>query len=405
MRLLITSEEHYTRARCGAIYSSGPAAYSAWSRYLEHFDQVIVLARVQENHGQENHRQRADGPGVFFRVLPNFTGPWQYLRICRQAQAIARYAVAECNSYLLRVPGLVGQMVWREIMRTNKRYAAEVLGDPWDALSPGSWPNISRPFFRLIASSQMKRICAGAMAVNYVVSKRSQKRYPPSANSYVAAFSDVMLEEAQAPANILQERHSRLRQLPWRETRSGTFFRLGFIGSFSRMYKGADVLLRAAALCRRRRLNFSLDMVGEGRYLSPMKSLAATLGIADRTRFPGQLSFGQQVFDFLDSTDLFVIPSRAEGMPRALIEAMARGCPCVGSAVGGISELLDSGNLVPAGNPERLAKLILQVASDSDQLISMSERNIAEAKQFKQEIIQQARRTFLETVKNRSHTR
>jgi glycosyltransferase involved in cell wall biosynthesis len=401
---LITSEEHYARARCGAIYSSGPAAYSAWSRYLERFDQVIVLARVRENHGQENHRQRADGPGVFFRVLPDFTGPWQYFRNRHQAQSIARHAVAECNAYLLRVPGVVGQMVWREIMRANKRYAAEVLGDPWDALSPGSWPNISRPFFRLIATGQMRRICAGAMAVNYVVSRRSQKRYPPSENSYVATFSDVMLEQAQAPANILLERHSRLRQLPWQETRNGNFFRLGFIGSFSRMYKGSDVLLHAAALCRRRGLNFSLNMVGEGRYLPQMKSLAASLGIADRTRFAGQLLFGQQVFDFLDSTDLFVIPSRAEGMPRALIEAMARGCPCIGSAIGGISELLDPGSLVPAGNPNRLAELILQVAADSDRLIAMSERNIAGAQQFKPEIIQQARRAFLETVKNQSHT-
>jgi glycosyltransferase involved in cell wall biosynthesis len=404
LRLLITSEEHFTLARSGAIYSNRPAAYSAWSRYLEYFDQVIVLARVQENNGQENHRQRADGPGVFFRGLPDFTGPWQYFRIGHQAQAIARHTVAECDSYLLRVPGLVGQMVWREMVRANKRYAAEVLGDPWDALSPGSWPNISRPFFRFIATAQMKRICAGAMAVNYVVSRKSQKRYPPSQNSYVATFSDVMLEEAQAPANILLERHSRLRQLPWRGTEGCSLFQLGFIGSFARMYKGADVLLRAAALCRRRGLNFSLHMVGEGRYLPQMKVLAAELGIVDRTQFPGQLSFAQQVFDFLDSIDLFVIPSRAEGVPRALIEAMARGCPCIGSSVGGISELLDPGSLVPAGNPELFAELILQVASDSDKLIAMSDRNIAATEQFKPEIIRQARRAFLETVRNQSPT-
>jgi glycosyltransferase involved in cell wall biosynthesis len=362
-----------------------------------------VVARVQENRGQENHRQRADGLGVCFRVLPDFTGPWQYFRIRHQVQAIACQAVAECNSYLLRVPGLVGQMAWREIMRANKRYAVEVLGDPWDALGPGSWPNISRPFFRLMTTNQMKRICAGAMAVNYVVSRKSQKRYPPAENSYVATFSDVMLEKAQASANLLQERHNRLRHLPWQDTRSSSFFRLGFIGSFSRMYKGADVLLRAAALCRHRGLNFCLNIVGEGRHLPQMKLLAAELGIADRTQFLGQLSFGQQIFDFLDSTDLFVIPSRAEGMPRALIEAMARGCPCIGSAVGGIPELLDPENLVLAGNPESLAELILQVASDSKRLVAMSERNIATVQQFKPEIVQQARCAFLETVKNHSH--
>ena len=379
--------------------------YPAWARYLEHFDQVVVVARVVENHGQENHRQRADGAGVCFRALPDFTGPWQYFRIRHQLQAIVQSAVAECNSYLLRVPGLVGHATWREIMRANKHYAVEALGDPWDALSPGSWPNISRSFFRLTATSQMKRVCAGAVAVNYVVSGKSQKRYPPAENSYVATFSDVLLEDTPAAANILPERRNRLCQLPWRDSKSGALFKLGFIGSFSRTYKGADVLLRAAALCRRRGLNFSLDMVGTGRHLPQMKSLAAKLGIADRTQFAGQLSFGQQIVEFLDSIDLFVIPSRAEGMPRALIEAMARGCPCIGSAVGGIAELLEPENLVPAANPERLAELILKVALDSRRLIAMSERNIAAADQFKPEIIQQARRAFLEAVKNRSLVR
>jgi glycosyltransferase involved in cell wall biosynthesis len=168
------------------------------------------------------------------------------------------------------------------------------------------------------------------------------------------------------------------------------------------MYKGADVLLQAAALCRRDGLSFSLDVVGEGRHLAEMKSLAASLGVADHTRFLGQLSFGEQVYTFLDSIDLFVIPSRAEGMPRALIEAMARGCPCIGSAVGGISELLDPGDLVPSGNARSLAQLILAVASDSERLVAMNERNIMTADQFRPEILQKVRRSFLEAVRDRS---
>jgi len=402
---LVTSEEHFALGREGAIYSSGPAGYEAWSRYLDHFDQVMVLGRAKKHPGQENYTQRVDGPCVFFAVLPDFTGPRQYFRMRRRARAIARRAIAACHAYLLRVPGLIAQMAWREVMRLNRPYAAEVLGDAWDALSPGSWPNISRPFFRLIASSQQKRICAGAMALRYAVSERSRKRYPASENAYVATFSDVMLGKAQPNANVVQQRHRRLRELPWQDSRGGSLFRLGFIGSFSRMYKGADVLLRAVALCRQRGLHFSLDLVGQGHYLAEMKSLAAALGLADCTHFPGQLPFGEPVFAFLDSIDLFVIASRAEGMPRALIEAMARGCPCVGTAVGAIPELLDSSDLVPAGNPDRLAESILQVACDSPRLVAMSERNITVAQRFKPEIIAQAQSSFLATVEHRSRRR
>lgn len=153
-RLLITSEEHLTAAGSGAIFSSGPARYSFWSSYLEIFDEVLVLARVSYSPSQQNEQQRADGPGVSFRALPDHTGPWRYLRNRRQDQIIARRAIEESEAYLVRVPGLISQMIWREI-RSKKAYAVQVLGDPWDALGPGTWPNIFRPFFRLIATRQL----------------------------------------------------------------------------------------------------------------------------------------------------------------------------------------------------------------------------------------------------------
>ena len=405
-RLLLTSEEHFTVA-LGAVYSCGPATYSFWSRYLDVFDEVFVLARVANNERESgsdetNHSGRADGRGVFFRPLPDHTGPWQYLRARRRAQAIARQAIAECDSYLLRVPGVVSQMAWEEILRLKKPYAVEVLGDPWDALGPGTWPHPTRPAFRLIATHQLKRICSRASALDYVTTHALQKRYPPSNNASVCTFSDVEL--SLAPAKVLAEKHRRLRASAWHNSHSGTPIRLGFIGSFSRLYKGADVFLRAVALCHQKGLNFCLTVVGDGQHLPEMQSLAATLGIAERTHFPGQLPPGVPIFDFLDSLDLFVLPSRAEGMPRALLEAMARGCPCIASNVGGIPEVLGPTDLVPAGNRETLADLILKCASDSDRLIAMSERNLATAQRFSPQVIREARHAFLQTVKTPSQS-
>ena len=133
-----------------------------------------------------------------------------------------------------------------------------------------------------------------------------------------------------------------------------------------------------------------------------MKALALKLNIADRVEFLGEISSGRSIFEFLDSIDLFVMPSRAEGLPRALVEAMSRGCPCIASAVGGIPELLEPSDLVPPNSPEALAKLILQVAADSDRLLAMSERNLARAAQFSPQTLNESRRAFLEEVKHRS---
>jgi len=399
--LLITSEEHYSAAISGAIYSSGPATYSFWRRYLEAFDEVVVIARIRSSHGPENDHQRADGPAISFRALPDHTGPWQYLHSSRDARAIARTAIAECTSYLLRMPGLVSQLVWGEIVRLKKAYALEVLGDPWEALGPGTWPHTSRPIFRRIAMQQLKRICKGAMAVNYVTSVTLQKRYPPSNTAYAAGFSDVSLENADVPAKIIQDRYQRLRESPWKQAKSTNPIRIGFIGSFAQMYKGPDTLLQAAALCQCH-LNLHISMVGVGRCLPEMKTLAAKLSIADRIEFRGELSPGPPIFEFLDSIDLFVMPSRAEGLPRALVEAMSRGCPCIASTVGGIPELLETSDLVRPNSPEKLAELILQVTADPDRLLAMSARNMAKAAQFNPQFLKESRRAFLEEVKRRS---
>jgi glycosyltransferase involved in cell wall biosynthesis len=356
---------------------------------------------VSESRLQRSEEQRADGPGVSFRGLPNYTGPWQYLQARRQAKAIARQAIEECDAYLLRVPATVGQMVWPELRRAKKPYALQVVGDPWDLFGPGTWPHISRPIFRRVAAQQLKRICKGAMAVNYVTYETLQAHYPPSKTAYAVGFSDVSLENVDRSSEGIRDRYRRVHKLPWKDVKTGIPIRIGFIGSFASMYKGPDTLLHAAALCHNR-LNFQLLTVGAGRYLSGMKILADKLNIADRVEFCGELSSGPAIFEFLDSIDLFVMPSRAEGLPRALVEAMSRGCPCIASSVGGIPELLDASDLVPPGSPEKLAKLILEVASDPNRLLAMSARNLAKAVQFSPQRLNESRRAFLEEVKRRS---
>jgi glycosyltransferase involved in cell wall biosynthesis len=397
----MTSEEHYSLSASGAIYSSGFAKYAIWSRYLDVFDEVLVLARVTKSERQQNEQQRADGPRVSFQPLPDYTGPWEYLRARRQARIVAQQAINDCDAYLLRMPGVVSQMVWREIVRAKKPYALEVMGDPWDLFGPGTWPHISRPIFRRIATLQLKRICAGATAIHYLTSQALQRRYPPSKRAYSVGFPDVMLENAEVSAETIKGRHRRLHESPWQDAKGGDPIRIGFIGSLAQMYKGPDTLLHAAALCQSR-LNLKLILVGAGHYLPEMKTLAIKLSIADRVEFRGELSSGRSIFEFLDSIDLFVMPSRAEGLPRALVEAMSRGCPCIASSVGGIPELLEASDLVPAGSPEKLAKLILQVATDSNRLLAMSARNLAEAAQFSPQTLNELRRAFLEEVKRRS---
>jgi glycosyltransferase involved in cell wall biosynthesis len=237
-------------------------------------------------------------------------------------------------------------------------------------------------------------MCREATAVHYVTEKVLQERYPAAPNAYTIAFPNALMDSAFDTVPTVEER--------FRRTSTTAAIRIGFIGSLAQMYKGPDVLLRASSLCHSRGRWLEIVMVGDGRYFEKMNALASRLGIEDCTQFVASLPPGKDIFDFLDSIDLLVMPSRAEGLPRALLEAMARGCPCIGSNVGGIPELLTAEDLVPPNDPEALAQKIMEVTADPERMKAMSERNLARARQFDPETLRAARRKFYQYVRDHS---
>ncbi|MGL5060277.1 MAG: glycosyltransferase, partial [Microcoleus sp.] len=84
---------------------------------------------------------------------------------------------------------------------------------------------------------------------------------------------------------------------------------------------------------------------------------------------------------------------------RAMVEAMARGLPCIGSTVGGIPELLSPEDLVPPGNAAALASKIYEIASDRERMTRMSARNLNKAKEYKDEAIRERRIAFYRYLK------
>ncbi|MFZ0304917.1 MAG: glycosyltransferase [Terracidiphilus sp.] len=102
--------------------------------------------------------------------------------------------------------------------------------------------------------------------------------------------------------------------------------------------KGFDLLLKAVALVRRDHPHASLVIAGKGREETRLKALAKELGIADTVSFAGYVDRPAR---FYAGADLFVLSSRREGMPNALIEAIASGLPVVSApASGGVIDLL-----------------------------------------------------------------
>jgi glycosyltransferase involved in cell wall biosynthesis len=174
------------------------------------------------------------------------------------------------------------------------------------------------------------------------------------------------------------------------------------VGSLAQLYKAPDILIDAVGLCLRAGLELNLVLVGEGKHRAELEARARAQGLSERVRFLGQLPAGKAVRAQLDQADLFVLPSKTEGVPKAMIEAMARGLPCIGSTVGGIPELLPPEDMVPPGDAVALAAKIRAVLTDPERMARMSARNLEKAQEYCEEILRQRRIAFYSYVREKT---
>jgi glycosyltransferase involved in cell wall biosynthesis len=389
MRVCVALEERFYRDPSGNLFPHAVAAYDFWKRYLSIFDSVLVVARVQEVKEKLNDWKPASGPGVEFVPLPNYQGPFEYARVRREIKHKIKEAIHRADAYILRVPGNIGTLV-RKNLPPDKPYGVEVVIDPWVALAPTGIKDIWKWPFRLEWTWNLKRQCKQACVASYVTRNALQKRYPCTPSAYTTYYSSVKLDKRLIKCD-LTERLESLKTLPERLSGNGKPVRLGFVGSFSQNYKLPAVHIKAAAECISRGANIVLEMVGDGNLLDDTKILARKLGIGDRVYFRGRLPGSQAVMKAIDGFDLMLNATKAEGLPRVVIEAMARGCPCVASRVVGTPEIVPECFLVEPGNVEDLAETILGRLSEPETLANVVKENVRLALCYCDETLQPRR--------------
>jgi glycosyltransferase involved in cell wall biosynthesis len=155
---------------------------------------------------------------------------------------------------------------------------------------------------------------------------------------------------------------------------SGPELRLAMVGRVDTEDKGHDLLLHLLAEPRWRDRPVRLDVVGEGPHEALLRRLAALLGLSPRVRFRGHVDDVPSVWR---DAHVAVMPSRAEGMPAALFEAMLCGRPAVVTDVGGMATLVDeavTGHLASAPTVAALGAAMERLWAGREQLQAMGAR-------------------------------
>jgi len=151
-----------------------------------------------------------------------------------------------------------------------------------------------------------------------------------------------------------------------------------WVGSVGRLVpnKGIDTFVRAAALVSEQFPKARFVVASDGPLRGELEELAHSLGIAEKVQFTGLLPSSQSVMDLMSGLDVFVLPTRREGLGIVFVEAMALGCPVVGSRIEPVDQVVrhgETGLLATVDDPNDFAEAILTLLRDPQLRREMSE--------------------------------
>ena len=386
MKVAFFHDAPLIRANDGVVYSLG-FTYDIWERYLSVFDSLVVSTRMTECNEPEtfNRLGLSSGPGVVFSPVTSYSTRYAPVFNKRAIAGEIRSVLSRVDCAIVRLPSSIGRIACEEAIKMDKPYLVELVGCPWDSLRHHSWQGkMVAPF----AYYGTKKIVEDAEYVVYVTSEFLQERYPTK-GKWIAC-SDVALEESDD--KILEARISKIKNKPKSEP-----IIVGTIGAVDIKYKGQQNVIKALARLKEQGLhNFQYQLVGDGDQ-SYLRSVAQKFGVAEQVKFLGKMSH-QEVFKWLDSIDVYIQPSKTEGLPRSLIEAMSRGLPCFGSRAGGIPELLEEDCLfsITRRTVDEIADLLESLTRDS--MERQARHNFEESRKYDEVVLNHRRRQFLREV-------
>ena len=379
---VVFAHDHFFVKDADNFYSSsGSFTTQVIERYDRIFDHVDLLTRQKELSEKQDSQilSLIRVKNASFIEVPNFKSFTMYHRRISEAKKIIEASVKANDCLIARLPSSIGAIAIHYAQKHQKPYLVELVGCPWDAL----W-NYGSLLGKLIAPFtylKTKRLVRNSKYVIYVSNVFLQRRYPTKGISI--ACSNVSIPEPEG--KVLQKRLDKIRS-----RKEDDPLILGTAAGINVKYKGQQYVIKALSKLVKLGYNVEYHLAGGGskEYLT---SVAEKCGVIDRVKFLGSIPH-EGMFDYFDSLDIYVQPSKQEGLPRALVEA-SRGCPTTGSRTGGIPELLEDDLIFRKGSVRDIIRIIKEL--DVSKMEELSKKSFEKAKEYRSNILEERRASFL----------
>lgn len=351
------------------IYCNTTLTNELFQRYFTVVDKLIVVIRTFEINitYKEANFKKIDLPNVEFIEIPNLNSAKGILFDYKRAKKIISDQVKKTDLVFARMPSVISDITIQMCRKYKKKYLVEVGGCAWDSYWNHS---INGKLVAPLMFLKEKKGIKHADFSIYVTKNWLQNRYPTKGVKTVA--SNVHLQNIFSKS--LKDRIKKIESY-----KKDHEYIIGTTAAVDVPYKGQQYIIKAIARLNQEGYNFNYELVGKGNP-QRLKKLAESLGIKDKVKFKGVLVH-EDVFKWLDSIDIYAQPSKQEGLPRAVIEALSRACPAIGSNIAGIPELLKKENVFDEGNVNQICKILKNMVEDN--LTKEAIVNFEKSKHFK----------------------
>ncbi len=288
-----------------------------------------------------------------------------------------------------RMPSQTSNVVLEVAQKMGMKYLVEVGGCAWDSFwNHGVLGKIVAPYMYLTAKQNIKK----ASFATYVTKEFLQKRYPNygvqtnCSNVYLSTTDKDVLIKRIEKIDKMDPLHPVIGQA---------------VNSIDVKYKGEHLIIRTMGELKKKGIIAEFQVVGPGTG-DFLRSEARKHGVSKQLTIIGTLK-KEEMTNWYKSIDIYVQPSKQEGLPRSVIEAMSTACPAIGSSIAGIPELIDRDYLFNPNDIKQIQNVIVRLLSEKNNMKIQATTNFSKSKEYNIEDIENRRqevfRAYQETVK------
>lgn len=349
-------------------------------KYLDFSNKVNLLATERVLNDSFSVKQNIIDPNKVKVFIAKSDNIFDKLFISKHNRQILESLINSSDLIVIKMPSVNYSIQTIQLCnKLNKKYVLEVCGCAFDSYWYYSLKGkLIAPFSYLLT----RLLVQNAAYVVYVTRTFLQKRYPTKGLSL--SCSNVILKDRDKEYDII----GKYKNLNLRNIKIGT------LGPIDIKFRGQHVVIKAIAELKKNGYNINYYLAGNGSN-KRLNKLAKDLSISENIHYLGLLN-KDELQKYFQEIDLYVHPSFAEGLPRALLEAMSAGVACMGSETAGIPELIDKKYIFRKNNVSDITKIIMSL--NKEDLIDNASKSHNKSKEYNFDILSKRRKEFFEEI-------